>query len=80
MLPQGDGGLDSAHAIKASEEIDWACVWRSCNPTTAPFLGLQNRARVWADCQRIINLNIHLREQGVVEANDVNAPTRDNFQ
>lgn len=50
---------------------DWVRLWHLCNPTTTSFPGLRNRARIWADCQLILDLNARLREQGNLETIEI---------
>jgi len=49
-------------------DLDWARLWRLSNPDTTPIPGMRNRARIWKDCERILDYNIRLREQGVMDA------------
>ncbi|CAN9141991.1 unnamed protein product [Alternaria sp. RS040] len=49
-------------------DLDWARLWRLSNPDTTPIPGMRNRARIWKDCERILDYNVRLREQGVMDA------------
>jgi hypothetical protein len=48
--------------------LDWARLWRLFNPHTTPMPGIRNRARIWQDCERIIDHNIRFQEQGGMDA------------
>lgn len=48
--------------------LDWARLWHLFNPDTTSIPGIQNRARIWKDCERILDHNVGLREQGVMDA------------
>lgn len=54
-----------------TQALDWARVWRWCSPTRTPFPGLRNRARIWKDCQLILDLNARSREQNSMESNEM---------
>ncbi|KAL1603991.1 hypothetical protein SLS60_005583 [Paraconiothyrium brasiliense] len=47
--------------------LDWARLWRLFSPDTTPMPGIQNRARIWKDCARILDHNVRLREQGPMD-------------
>ncbi|CAN9146214.1 unnamed protein product [Alternaria alternata] len=49
-------------------DLDWARLWRLSNPDTTPIPGMRNRARIWKDCERILDYNVRLRAQGVMDA------------
>ncbi|KAF5533012.1 hypothetical protein FMEXI_12095 [Fusarium mexicanum] len=53
---------------RRAERIDWVRVWQLFHPTTTPLAGARNRARIWGDCNRIVNYNNRLREQGEMGA------------
>jgi hypothetical protein len=53
---------------RVSHGLDWARLWRLFNPDTTPIPGIRNRARIWKDCERILDHNVRLREQGVMDA------------
>jgi hypothetical protein len=56
------GGKQRGH------DLDWARLWRLSNPDTTPIPGMRNRARIWKDCERILDYNVRLRAQGVMDA------------
>ncbi|KAK6827250.1 hypothetical protein PG987_010591 [Apiospora arundinis] len=39
----------------AQENRDWRRMWRLCSPMTTPLPGLRNRARIWEDCNRVMD-------------------------
>ncbi len=47
-------GLISANRDTGSP--DWIRMWRLFSPTTTRFQGMRNRARIWGDCEQIIDI------------------------
>ncbi|CAG9991801.1 unnamed protein product [Clonostachys byssicola] len=52
-----------ASNTRRAEEIDWARAWQLFHPTATSLAGVRNRARIWRDCNRILDYNDRLREQ-----------------
>lgn len=48
--------------------LDWARLWRLFHPNTTQIPGIRNRARIWTDCQRIVDYMVRLRNQGAMDA------------
>lgn len=52
----------------AHDGLDWARLWRLFNPVTTSMPGIRNRARIWKDCERILDHNIRLHKQGAMDS------------
>jgi hypothetical protein len=42
--------------------VDWVRLWLTFLPHKTAFPGIRNRARIWEDCERILDLNARFRE------------------
>lgn len=56
----------SSHSDEGT--LDWIRLWHSLHPSTTLYPGIRNRARIWKDCNRILDHRSRMREQGIWEA------------
>ncbi|CAF3451582.1 unnamed protein product [Fusarium graminearum] len=50
-----------------TDEVDWGRTWRIFNPKTTLLPGVRNRARIWEDCQQIMDHVELARESGQID-------------
>lgn len=51
--------LEGNHSTRI---VDWVRLWHTFVPHRTSFPGIRNRARIWKDCERILDLNAKFRE------------------
>ncbi|KAK8104658.1 uncharacterized protein PG998_011691 [Apiospora kogelbergensis] len=54
-------------ATLAKEKTNWRRLWWLCNSATTPLPGLRNRARIWDDCNQIMDVVSLARDSGEVD-------------
>ena len=59
-------GLTSAN--RDAQSLDWLRVWQKFNPGSTRFPGVRNRARIWGDCEHIIEMLNKAHEAGDLDA------------
>lgn len=50
-----------------TDEVDWGRTWRLFDPKTTLLPGVRNRARIWEDCQQIMDHVASARESGQID-------------
>lgn len=59
---------DAAKAGHDVGSLDWIRIWRVFNPAVTRFQGVRNRARIWGDCERILDDLKKAHEEGELDA------------
>jgi hypothetical protein len=49
------------------EDINWRRLWLLFNPATSPLPGIRNRARIWDDCEKILDCVTLAHELGDID-------------
>lgn len=47
---------DPVNAQPGLESVDWIRMWRLFDPNATRFQGVRNRARIWGDCEQILDI------------------------
>ncbi|KAF5618352.1 hypothetical protein F52700_12301 [Fusarium sp. NRRL 52700] len=58
---------DWVHGKEERRDLNWRRVWSLFSPATSPLPGIRNRARIWKDCETIMDFVALARELGNME-------------
>lgn len=57
-----------AYVNRDVQSLDWLRIWQTFEPGSTRFHGVRNRARIWGDCEHIIEALHKLQEAGDLDA------------